>query len=125
MSQTQFQATDRIEVSDHARVRWHERASESGEPEYPPEVAWRRSRDRAIPWGAHNAMFVRYDSQTDCLLIAKRQCSPSGTSLVLLTVERAEWNLDRSEVRAAVRDALEEDGVPGGGDREGPREVLG
>jgi hypothetical protein len=110
-----FQASDRITVSGHARDRWRERGwgidpddpLDDREPGYPADVAWRRSRDRAVPWGKLNAIYVRYDSQTDCLPIAKRQHGVTA-ELVLVTVVRAEWELDRASVRRIVQDAVGE-----------------
>lgn len=105
---TRFRATDRIDVTEHARERWRERAWDGRPPGYPADVAWRRARDRPVPWGVHNATYVRYDSQTDCLLVAINHHTGSEARLVLLTVKRAWMELDRPAVRRVVGDALDE-----------------
>lgn len=115
-TRTQFRASDRIVVTDHARRRWRERGwgidpedpLDDRGPGYAADVAWRRARHRPVPWGTQNARYVRYDSQTDCLLIARRHHTGQRARLYLVTVERARWELDRLNVRRAVESAIAE-----------------
>lgn len=98
---TGFRATDRPEVTDHARERWRERALED-HPDAPERVddAWRS----AVPvhYGVHNSLYVRYHVETDTLLLAERTHVRTHAETTLMTVLSREWREGKHQVKRAV-----------------------
>lgn len=95
--QTVFRATDRPAVDPHAEQRWDERAPGFDQA---VDVAWREAE--SVPFGTHNATYLRYHVESDTLLLAERTHDGRKAVTTLKTVLKREWRDDDPGVRRAV-----------------------